>query len=228
MASNKLLLNPEELDEEYNMLLLELQSLDILFNEAKDRLDAVAKTPTRANPVFMSSQTANLISIKEKRLNIIKELTNIKRTKMDMEAKMFSANNKLEDQQSGVSKDILDLYRLLNKSDKTTLLQSSMEEAEEENIEQPSNEEIDKILNDRLSIGEEEQKIETKKTQVLPAEYNIVCTKNKELYIIDSDYNIIDDCEFDTSLINIVKFDTVEDEEFAYDEDNNRYEVVAV
>lgn len=228
MAGNKLVLTPEELDEEYQMLKDELSSLDVLFGEAKTRLDAVSKTPTRANPVFMASQTANLISIKEKKLNIIKELTNIKKAKMEIETKMFTANNKLEEQASGVSQEVLEIYKLLNKNDKSILKQSAIEDEENIPVEQPSDAEIDKILEARLSEGEEIKKQETKKKQVLPDEYAIVCTKDKELYVIDEDYNIIEDSGFDTSVIKIVRFDTVEEEEFAYDEDNNRYEVVEI
>jgi len=228
MAGSKLTLKPEELDKEYAMLEQELKSLDSLFTDAKSRLDAVSKVPTRANPVFMASQTANLISIKEKKLNIIKELTNIKKSKMDIEAKMFTANNKLEDQTTGISQDVLTLYRLLNKNDKSVLKQNAIEDEENVVVEQPSDAEINAILEARLNEGKESEKEDIKKKQVLPDEYSIVCTKDKTLYIIDEDYNIIEDSGFDTSVIKIVKFDTIEDEEFAYDEDNNRYEVVEI
>ena len=187
----------------------------------------MAKVPTRANPVFMSSQTANLISIKEKRLNIIKELTNIKKSKMEIELKKFNANNKLEDVQAGVSKEILDIYRLLNKNDKSVLLEESIKENDKPEIEL-TDEEINEIFEERLSLGENEKKEKKKKEQVLPSEYSIVCTKDKNLYIIDEDYNIIEDCDFDTSVIDIVKFDTIDDNEYAYDKDNNIYEVVEI
>lgn len=224
MADIKLNLQPEDLDLEYEMLLNELQSLDDLFDSAKKRLDDASKIPSRANPVFMASQTSNLISIKEKRLNIIKELTNIKKSKMEMELKMFNANNKLDDQNTGISKEILDIYRLLNKNDKSILLQETIKESNENEKEQNNltDKEIDDILNSRLSINEEKEK------QKLPSDYKIVCTKDKDLYIIDEDYNIIEDCDFDLKSINIVKFDMIGNNEFAYDEDNNEYEVVEI
>jgi len=223
MAASRLLkLNPAELDFEYKMLMDELDSLDSLYTEAKSRLDAVSKIPSRANPVFMASQTANLISIKEKRLNIIKELTNIKKAKMEMETKMFTANNKLDEQNSGVSKDILDLYNLINGKN-NDIIEEDIE------INQPTDEEIDKIFEERLNEDNINKKKETKNKQTLPSEYSIVCTKNKELYIIDSDYNIIDDLDFDTSVIKIIEFTTNNDgEEIAIDEDNNFYEVVEI
>ena len=223
--NNKLNLDPDKLDIEYNMLLEELKDLEDIYTSSNNVLKNFTKMQTRSSPTFIANQTANLISIKEKKLNVIKELTNIKKSKMDIEAKMFTANNKLEDQNTGISKDILDLYRLLNKADKSVLIEDSINNEEEQ---QMTNTEIDNILNSRLSEGKVEQQKETKKKQVLPEDYSIVCTKDKQLFIIDSDYNIIDDCEFDTSVINIIRFDTVEDEEFAYDEDNNRYEVVEI
>lgn len=224
MAASRLLkLNPAELDFEYKMLMDELESLDSLYTEAKSRLDAVSKIPSRANPVFMASQTANLISIKEKRLNIIKELTNIKKAKMEMETKMFTANNKLDEQNSGVSKDILDLYNLINGKNTDINIEEDVE------INQPTDEEIDKIFEERLNEDNINKKNETKNKQTLPSEYSIVCTKNKELYIIDSDYNIIDDLDFDTSVIKIVEFTINNDnEEIAVDEDGNVYEVVEI
>ena len=107
--SNKLNIDSQSLDFEYKMLMDELDSLSDLYNEAKDKLDAATKVPSRANPVFMASQTANLISIKEKRLQIIKELTNIKKSKIDFDIKVFNTNNKLEENETGISKEILDI-----------------------------------------------------------------------------------------------------------------------
>lgn len=227
MANNtKLELNPELLDEEYSMLLNELDSLTDLYDDAKKRLDMVAKTPTRSSPTFITNQTANLISIKEKRLNIIKELSNIKKSKMDIELKNFNANNKLDDVQSGVSREILDIYRLLNKNDKSVLLEETINDTPV--VEEPSDEEINKIFEARLELDVSNKKEKKKKEQTLPSEYSIVCTKDKTLYIIDSDYNIIEDLDFDTSVIDIVRFDSFDGEEYAYDKDNNRYEVVEI
>ena len=46
--------------------------------------------------------------------------------------------------------------------------------------------------------------------------------------VVDTDYNIIEDLDFDTSVIDIVRFDSFDGEEYAYDKDNNRYEVVEI
>lgn len=223
--ADKLNINVNDLDVEYKMLLNELDSLNELYDEAKMRLDKVASVPSRANPVFMASQTSNLISIKEKRLNIIKELTNIKKSKIDIDMKIFNTNNKLDEIESGVSKEILDIYRLLNKNDKNVLLEETIENEDNEE-EQLTDEDFENILNERL-IEEKKNKDEKNKiTQTLPSEYSIVTTKDKELYIVDSDYNIIEDCNFDTSFIHIKEFKEKDGEEYGYDEDGNYYEVV--
>lgn len=226
--ANKLKLNPEVLDIEYQMLQSELESLDELYEEAKERLDIVAKTPTRANPVFMASQTANLISIKEKKLNIIKELANLKKSKIDLNIKEFNANNKLDEIETGYSKDILDIYRLLNKNDKSELLQTTIEDNNNEDVNIPSDEEFDAIFEEKINsnkkVEEDNKKKELKK---LPDGYTIVCDEDKNLYIIDEDYNIIEDLDYDLSVIKIIRFEEVNDEEsYGYDEDGIAYEVV--
>lgn len=228
MAGKKLNIDADVLNTEYQMLIDELISLDDLYNEAKERLDIVAKTPTRANPVFMASQTANLISIKEKRLSIIKELTSIKKSKIDINIKEFNANNKLEESENGISNDILNIYRLLNKNDKSELLKTTIEDEENIDDDIPSDEEFDKIFEEKVQNNSEEVKKETKtKLKALPDGYKIVCDLDKNLYIIDNDYNIIEDLDYDLSAIKIVKIeDNNEDESFAYDEDNNAYELV--
>ena len=225
--ADKLKIDVNDLDVEYKMLLNELDSLNELYDEAKMRLDKVANVPSRANPVFMASQTSNLISIKEKRLNIIKELTNIKKSKIDIDMKVFNTNNKLDEIESGVSKDILDIYRLLNKNDKNILLEETIEDDENQE-EQLTDDDFENILKERLIEEKENKESEIKKTQTLPSEYRIVTTKDKTLYIIDDDYNIIEDCSFDTSFIHIIEFKEKDGEEYGYDEDGNYYEVVEI
>lgn len=226
MANNKLELNPEVLDIEYQMLMEELDSLNSLYDEAKDRLDAVAKYPTKANPVFMASQTANLISIKEKRLNIIKELINIKKAKSELKAKEFNANNKLEEIESGASREILELYRLLNKNDKSILLQTSIEDEDNTVEEIETDEDFEEIYKNAV---DEEFSNNKKKTQKIPDGYKVVCDEDKNLYIVDNDYNLIEeDIGVNLDLIKIVKFKEVDEETFGYDENGNAYEVVEV
>ena len=228
--ANKLELNPELLDIQYKMLEDELESLDDLYKEAKNDLDNNRRFATRGSNTFIANQTANLISIKEKRLNIIKELTNIKKTQIDIKAKEFSTNNKLEDNQTGFSKDVLDIYKLISGNMKLDSIETSEDKYKPE-LEY-TDDEVEDILNERLNEGTVEENKKKKKKQRLPDGYSIVVTENEEKYIVDEDYNIIEDCDFDLSLINIVRFEDIENEEtgetetYAYDEDGNAYDVV--
>lgn len=220
----KLELNPEILNLEYDRLIKELNDLDDLYEMAKKDLDTNRKYVTRGSNTFIANQTANLISIKEKRLNIIKELSNIKKNQIEIKAKEFNTNNKIEDNESGYSKEVLDIYKLLSGTNRIDLIQQSLEENPPE-LEY-SDKELDDILNERINEGNIDNNIKKKKEQKLPDGYSIVVTKDKEKYIIDSDYNIIEDCEYDLSLINIIKFDVVGEDEYGYDEEGNAYEVV--
>ena len=82
MANKEIKLNINDLDKEYQMFLNEFKSLEELYDESKDLLDKSSRIATRSNPVFMASQTSNLVSIKEKRIGIIKELAGIKKSTM--------------------------------------------------------------------------------------------------------------------------------------------------
>jgi hypothetical protein len=225
MGAQRLSLNAEMLDEEYNLLKNELDDLDEMFEETSKTVKELRKYPSRQNPVIMSSQTTNLITIKDKKISIIKELINIKKAKIDIKAKEFNYNNKLDEVESGVSKEILEIYRLLNKNDKSILIQESLEDNKEEPLEL-TDEEIDKVFEERLGEAKEEYKEKKKKEQVLPDEYHIVVTKNKEFFIVDEDYNIIDDIEYDTSVIDIKEFYEENGEELAKDTEGHIYEVV--
>lgn len=235
MTNNKMLeLNIEQLNEEYDMLKEELTSLDSLYNEAKEKLDGNSKYPTKMNFVFVSNQTSNLISIKEKRLNIIKELTNIKKTKMEMEMKLFQTNNKIEDGETSSSleaREIFNLIQGINRKELMEDIKNTEEKVMEEEFKKDNSkdDELEKVLEER--IKEENRKKDeknNKKSIELPNDLRLVVDKDKNIYVIDSDYNLLEDEEYNKYKENIViiDFETINDEEFAIDNDGNKYEVI--
>jgi hypothetical protein len=219
------------------MLIEELKELDELYDSAKERLDNSTKYATRSSPVFISNQTSNLISIREKKLNIIKELSNIKKSKMDIEMKVFNTNNKIDDNDTSTSEEVLALYKLLHSTDRKELIKQA-EESSNKIGDVNTNEVIDDI--DDISFDElvkerlEENKEEIIKEHIkidLPKGYSIVCTSNSELYIVDNDYNIIENnkkIKVDLNSIKIVEFIKENDEDYAIDVDGNKYEVVEI
>jgi len=233
MANKKLELDYSLLDEEYEALKKELVELDKLYEKSEGLLDK--NSGVRANSLFISSQTSNLISIKDKKLSIYKELIGIKEKKLELEVKQYAANKNNNDEEKGNRiEDLKVLFGMLINSDRNTLING-----EENNL--PSGEEdindidIDSLLDDRLDNNEKikNEEIEKQKNtndidifKLLEKEnLRIVVDQDRNLYIIDEDYNIIED-DLYSDYIDKIVIEIYDNNGFAYDTDGKKYEVV--
>lgn len=231
MANKKLELDYSLLDEEYEALKKELVELDKLYEKSEGLLDK--NSGVRANSLFISSQTSNLISIKDKKLSIYKELIGIKEKKLELEVKQYAANKNTNDDEKGNRiEDLKVLFGMLINSDRNTLINGK-----ENNL--PSGEEdiedidIDSLLDDRLDDDKKikNEEIEKQKNtndifELLKKEnLKIVVDQDRNLYIIDEDYNIIEDNLYSNYLDNIV-IEKYDDNGFAFDVNGKKYEVV--
>jgi len=229
MANKKLTLNINDLDKEYKLMESELAEIDKLFDEAKTRLDNSSSMTTRSNPVFIVQQTGNLISLKEKKLNIIKEMSSIKRTKMDMLVKEFNINNK-EDSTNDANNELLEqMFTKLMNMDRKELVDNTKIEREVIVDNSPTEDEMDKIIEERLSSKQEQ---EEEYEEFVPSNkndnnYRVVVDKESNLYVVDEDYNLIEKHNLNLDDIVIDEFTQNEDgEDIAIDINGNIYEVV--
>ena len=231
MANKEIKLNINDLDKEYQMFLNEFKSLEELYDEAKDLLDKSSRIATRSNPVFMASQTSNLVSIKEKRIGIIKELAGIKKSKLELQMKEFNLNKKDNEMDGSFSKETLDMFKLLTGIDRSELLSKTNEiEINDEESFELDDEEFDAAFETAVNDNKRENfKENTKKKKInIPDYLTIVVDAEKNKYLIDDDYNIIEDKKYQDVIDSIIitDFESENDEDFAIDNDGNRYEVI--
>ena len=117
MANEGLILDYESLLIEYRLLEDELKNLDDLFNEVRDEKLENSKSGSRKSYVFISNQNSNLQSIRNSKLSVISKMSDIKRTMLDVQLKVFTANKSNDDRGSDDNATIRAIYgKLLNLS----------------------------------------------------------------------------------------------------------------
>lgn len=234
MANKSVHLDLSTLDVEYEMLKGEIEILQNLYIEAKNRLDQ--STGVKSNPVFVVQQTANLISIRDKLMNLYDKMAGIKKSKMDYMLKEHNANSKITEETSGNSAALKELFNMLMNQNRSDMIKSS--NVNDVNLELPSGqteEDIDELINQRLNENrkkEKEVKEDIKEKEIFDSYLRIVVDKDRNLYVIDPDYNLIEDLTEEhrkfIDKIVITHFINEDDPENmkAVDSENNEYEVI--
>lgn len=229
MANKKVNLNIETLDIEYELMKAELVELTNLYNESKTMLDNF-KQGTKINTVFLATQTSNLISIREKILNIYKEMTGIKKSKMDFMLKENTANSKINDEASNNAALLKDIFGLIMGQNRSDIIpspniiddQSTLPENVDPDLD------FDKLLESRAEELNVSLTSENKEVEEIDDGLRIVVDRDRNLYVIDMDYNLIEDHRKNLDKIVIVDFINEDDPDNikAIDNDGNEYEVI--
>ena len=234
---NNLSLNIDELINEYNKMNDEIQEIDTLYNTSKELLENNSRG-SRSNFVFVANQTSNLISIKNHKLNLLKNMNDIKKSIIDLKMKEFNiiSKNGLEGVNSSTKEIADEIFAKLISADKKELIDSSIKQSDEES-NNLTEEDIDKLLEARIEEDNKKNKKEETKKDKKKNKYHIVIEDSDNTpLIIDDDYNLIDDDNDEdykellekSENIVIVDFKEEEDTKYAIDSEGNTYEVVSV
>ena len=95
MSDNKVILNIDDLLNEYQRMESEINEIDSLYLSSKDLLENSTRG-SRANLVFVSNQTSNLISIKNHKLNLLKTMNDIKKSIIDLKIKEYNLTDSFQ------------------------------------------------------------------------------------------------------------------------------------
>lgn len=220
------------LDEEYEAIKKQIDELNELYIDSKERLDE--NTGIRTSPVFITNQTDNLINIKGKILDVYKELVNIKKVKIDAAVKEANINKNQVDS-NGSSELLNQIFGLLVNSDRKELIESVGASNDDSIMELPE-EEIDKLISESLSKEQNEKEKDEEYNKLMKyldkSGFRIVVDDQKNKYVIDDDYQEIDiGDKFDVDgLIKIVSINFNKDTNtsVATDDRNNNYEVIEI
>jgi len=224
-------LNIDELISEYNRMNSEIEEIDTLYTSSKELLESNTKG-SRANYVFVANQTSNLISIKNHKLNLLKSMNDIKKSIIDLKIKEYNFSLKNGDISDNTKEIVDQLFKKLMNLDTNEIIQASIEEHINDN-DRLSEEDIDKLLEERIH---NDKKKEEKPVKKETKKFNIVINNSDNVpYIIDKDYNIIEDDDSEEfkeifrkseNIVILNKKDNENGDTIAIDSDGNEYEIV--
>jgi hypothetical protein len=209
--------------EEFTQLDEELKSIDNLYDEVKTHFDKIKNSNSRGSLTFIEKQTSNLVSLRSARLNVIKEKINIKRTSTDFkykEKQLAKSNGENVDSisdaiYSRIAKDFLynnnENTMQYSSNGNNSKSESDIDKELEELLDEEDLNEIDEIVNDSAEIitdskssdnndsiddGVEDVAVDDTnddKTNNTDDTTIIVDTKGENFYVINSEYDIIEE-----------------------------------
>ncbi|WCS68268.1 hypothetical protein Goe21_01580 [Bacillus phage vB_BsuM-Goe21] len=214
-----------DISKELSILQNELEKIDELYDETKEHYDKVKNSGSNGTLTFIEKQTSNLISLKTGKISIIQQIVNAKKTEADIALK------NQRNQEGGDNSDIREIvagvhdYILNNKKDKKFSEIINKKESEISGGSQKNDEEdIDALLEARLKEEQNENNSEKEDTQIEEVnEHQYVVDIDKNIYCLDSSYNIIEDAEIPDLQIEIIEENG---EYIARDENGKIYDVV--
>ena len=216
----------KELDDLY------LETKGILDNhiQRKDLNDNISLNnknyTNKVNYIFISSQTSNLISIKEKKLNLIKE-------KVRIATEIEHLKNKLEQNQTDEDRNQEVLKQLIaNISSNSSIINNEIKIGSNEINNLNTDDELDNMIDDIL-IEDKLEEIKEEDNHKLLLEsleekgLNIVVNNlNLRPYVVDDNYAIYN--EYDDAVLDMKFFRKENDKDYVEDENGNEFELVEI
>ena len=231
MSDNKIILNIDDLLNEYQRMESEINEIDSLYLSSKDLLENSTRG-SRANLVFVSNQTSNLISIKNHKLNLLKTMNDIKKSIIDLKIKEYNLNSKNNELNDNSKEIINEIFNKMMNMDTKELINTSVQQQIEEKI---TEDEIDILIEKRLNEKNTEENIIDNKKEIIKQFRIVIEDKENIPYIIDEDYNIIEEDsseefknlqKFSETIVIVKKITNDNDEKIAIDSEGNEYEIV--
>jgi hypothetical protein len=218
-----------EFDKEYELIQQDLKDLDDLYSDVKVKLQE--SSGVRSNPVFVVQQTGNLINIKEKKLNIYKEMVNIKKLKTDIQFKKINLTK--DDKQGENTEKLAEIFNMLLNVNREDLISST---ENNELISDINEDDIDKYIEANINASKESEK---KKKENADYEnlmiylnkngYMLVFDESYNKYIVDSEFNMIEKHHMNLDCINVIETITNDEGEVLVKDSHDKlYEMVTI
>jgi len=214
-----------------------MEEIDELYIETKSFFDKVMHSKTKGSLTFIKDQTSNLITLKTSKLALIKELTNIKKTSLELDHKF----NKDDDAGGYSKKDAELIKQMIKEMDSSGNLSNEeygdddSEDFENNEIiassyEDDEDEEFERAFEERgieLNDSERAMKFEKRKVRIVVYIESPKKLDEWEFLAIDPDYNVIDDYPLpDRKFFNMVIDRDKTGDYFAKDQNDRSFEVV--
>lgn len=191
--ANKIDLNIDGIfSEELALMQKELNEIDDLYKETKDHFDKVRNGRSPGTLIFIQQQTGNLITMKNNKFNMVKEIMVSKKNITELRIKEFNINNKdSEDSNENVNGIAKELYTMLINNNIDDLKKNSLET--DPTMAHYSDTDIDKLLEERLSEIDTNIPDTDHIDKDNDKKLKYVVDMEKNIYVVDDEYNILDD-----------------------------------
>jgi hypothetical protein len=194
----------------------ELEELKELYKELKEHYDDVKRSRSPGVLEFISNQTKNLITLKTTIISLIKESANIKKIAKDIELKSnISAGGKDSAVLASLIKELIT---------PSSQIAKFMEDRESSKIDYDKNKDMDSLLDKQLE-NTNDQYEEPEIIHMDESKCKIVFDEDKTQYLVDNEYNIIEDVEVPEVSVRF-KRSKKTGERYAKDKKGNKYEIV--
>lgn len=191
----------EFFQEELDMIRSEIQASDELFIELKEHFDKVKKSTSNGALTFISKQTPSLISAKNNKISLMKDLVNTKKIIIET-----SLKTKSDDSKDGDNATIAAIHKMLLENKKEEYIKNMVQEDSEDVYD---DEYYDNLLEAKIEEINEEAETEE---EVIKESGNIenvkfVVDMEKNIYAVDENYNILEDVDIPPFIIKFIEED---------------------
>ena len=222
--------NASSFDIELDLLKEALAENKALYTELKDHFDRIKNSRSGNTLRFISDQSANLSNLKKNKLDIIKEMTNIKKIIVDLEYKYQSLKTRAEG--DGDTTNLQEAIKILitneNNGQSLNIPRPKKSDLFEYNEEEVNDEDLIETLNKRakslLNNGEIKhiKELEEIECDQFGMPLNNNDNDNEVMIIVDENYNSFEaklngDNEFEILKENIIDANLIE---YFYNDEN--------
>ena len=206
-------------ENERKLLFDEMADLESAYNYAKSHLDELIKrSRVTLSPGYVSKLVETITAVKSAKIGAIRELANLSRMEEELRLKIRKSEGGEDDQAR-----LLDLFR--------SIFQGS--QVEEEN-RLPSDEDVDALLEARLSNHDKPAALPAPVDRVEDAEEEdgerwvaLVCDSSGRPFVVDSRTSEVLD-GYDLSGVEITVTENEDGELVAFDQDGDQIDIVEI
>jgi len=216
--------------EEVLLLEKEILDTDSLYDELKTHFDAIKNSRNSGTLKFLADQAKSLIALRSHKTSVIKEKISVKKNLADLIMKRMSMNKDNGNGSMGDFKDLLDI--LYNKNtikpeDTVIFSEDGFDYSEDDELLEQR---INELMEDGSLTFEEndsEDENDEKNNDDEDIDVKIVVDLNGNKYVVDSEYNLLNDYDIPDFEIKYVE-DDFDGETYAFDEDGNPLEIINI
>lgn len=190
-----------DLDEQLQILQQELDDAQDFYEQVKTHYDRIMQSKSTGTFKFITDQTSNIMNIRNGKVNIIKEMINIKKLKAEMQIKELSIN-KNENGDNGyileISRSVYDMMKADKREGNVSALleKANKKDQNAENNKKENSSKNEEMLKERMLKIREKKQAQQKEKEIKERGYIFACDTSGKVYAVNLEgTEIYDDVE---------------------------------